>query len=164
MSPKERLERRLTNAREMTEGLLKTFRKPDEWVHQVHPRANHPLWFVGHMATTDNFFISLVAPDKVRDLAAYREKFGMGSQPSSNPADYPPVEDVLATMRERRQTLLEALRGLKDEDLDRQTPPGTPEFIPDVASIFEMAIWHEGFHAGQMSVARRALGAAPLFA
>jgi hypothetical protein len=66
-------------------------------------------------------------------------------------------------MRERRRALLDVLDGLSDEDLARKTPVGAPEFLPDVASVFELAIWHEGQHSGQVSVARRALGHKPLF-
>jgi hypothetical protein len=66
-------------------------------------------------------------------------------------------------MRERRQTLLETLEGLTDRDLAKKTPAGAPDFLPDVASVFELAIWHEGQHSGQVSVARRALGHKPLF-
>ena len=87
----------------------------------------------------------------------------MGSQPTNNPADYPPVEEVIAFMRERRQTLLEVLDAASEDDLAKPAPEGAPDFLPDVASVFEMAAWHEGLHSGQLSVARRGLGNAPLF-
>ncbi|MEX2174735.1 MAG: DinB family protein [Pirellulaceae bacterium] len=163
MSWKERLQKNLNNMRQMSERLLQDFKTPDEWVFQVHPNCNHALWFAGHMAQLDNFFLSLVAPDKARDLPEFRTRFGMGSQPTSDPAAYPPPETVLATMRERRQSLLEALAGMTEDDLDRKLSAGTPEFLSDVGSVFEMAIWHEGQHNGQLSVARRALGHQPLF-
>ena len=65
-------------------------------------------------------------------------------------------------MRERRVVLLSVLDGMSDDDLARKTPDGAPEFLPDVASVFELAVWHEGQHSGQLSVARRALGHKPL--
>ena len=34
--------------------------------------------------------------------------------------------------------------------------------LPDFAAVFETAIWHEGLHCGQITVARRALGFPPL--
>jgi hypothetical protein len=114
------------------------------------------------MATVDNFFLSLVAPDKVRPLADFQAKFGMGSQPTSDPAAYPPPESVVTAMRERREALLAALDAMSEEDLAKKTPQGAPEFLPDVASVFEMAVWHEGQHSGQLTVARRALGYPPL--
>jgi uncharacterized damage-inducible protein DinB len=162
MSQKDRLQRQLVRVRQNSERLLADFRTPDEWTFQVHPNCNHALWFAGHMATSDNFFLSLVAPDKARQLPEFQAKFGMGSQPTSQPAEYPAPESVLQTMRERRQALLESLERMSDEDLARKTPSGAPDFLPDFASVFELAIWHEGQHSGQVSVARRALGHKPL--
>jgi uncharacterized damage-inducible protein DinB len=163
MSQKERLQRQLARVRQNSERLLADFRTPEEWTFQVHPSCNHALWFAGHMATSDNFFLSLVATDKSQKLPEFQAKFGMGSQPTNQPAEYPAPESVLAAMRERRGTLLEVLQGMTDEDLARKTPDGAPDFLPDVASVFELAIWHEGQHSGQVSVARRALGHKPLF-
>lgn len=163
MSQKDRLKRQLVHMRENSERLLADFQTPEQWTFQVHPNCNHALWFAGHMATIDNFFLSLVAPEKTRQLPDFQAKFGMGSQPTNRPAEYPPPESVVETMRERRQALLETLDGMTDDDLARKTPQGAPEFLPDVASVFELAIWHEGQHSGQVSVARRALGHKPLF-
>jgi uncharacterized damage-inducible protein DinB len=115
------------------------------------------------MANADNFFLSLVAPEQSRPMPEYAARFGMGSQPTSNPADYPPPQEVLTAMRERREHFLAALDELTDYDLSRKLPAGTPDFLSDVGSVFELAIWHEGQHNGQLSVARRALGHKPLF-
>ena len=163
MSQKDRLKRQLVSVRQNSERLLADFQTPYQWTFQVHPNCNHALWFAGHMATSDNFFLSLVAPEKSQKLPDFQAKFGMGSQPTNQPAEYPDPESVLGTMRERRQTLLEVLESLSDDDLAKKTPSGAPDFLPDVASVFELAIWHEGQHSGQVSVARRALGHKPLF-
>jgi hypothetical protein len=58
--------------------------------------------------------------------------------------------------------MLRLLDSLSDEDFSRPTPEGAPEFLPDVGSVFEMAVWHEGLHSGQLSVVRRILGHKPL--
>src|ERR1043165_6277010 len=122
MSLKNRLLRQLKNTREMRERLLLDFKTPEQWTFQVHPSCNHALWFVGHMATSDNFFLSLVAPDKAIQLPDFQAKFGMGSQPTSDPAAYPPPQSVLTTMRERREALLDTLHYLSDDDLAKKTP------------------------------------------
>jgi hypothetical protein len=163
MSLKERLKRQLLSARQTSEGFLADFKTPQEWVNQVHGEANHALWFAGHMGISDNFFISVIAPEKAKKLPEMDSRFGMGSHPTNRVADYPPVEEVLTFMRERRKTLLEVLDQLADGDLAQKTPEGTPDFLPDIGSVFEMAIWHEGLHSGQLSVARRALGHKPKF-
>ena len=148
MSPKDRLRRQLVKTRELSERLLADFHSRQEWVHQVHPGCNHALWFAGHMANLDNFFLSLVAPEKSIHLDGFVPRFGMGSHPTSNPDDYPPPDEVLETMRERRQTLLRVLDELSEEDLSHPTPAGSPDFLTDYAAVFEMANWHEAMHAG----------------
>jgi uncharacterized damage-inducible protein DinB len=162
MSLQNRLLRQLKNTREASERLLTDFKTPQDWTFQVHPACNHALWFAGHMATSDNFFLSLIAPDKKHEMPEFQTKFGMGSQPTNEPAAYPQPESVLATMRERRGALLSTLEAMNDDDLAKKTPDGAPDFLPDVGSVFEVAIWHEGRHSGQLSVARRALGHQPL--
>jgi uncharacterized damage-inducible protein DinB len=163
MTLKERLERNLTGMRATSERLLADFKSPEQWVFQVHPSCNHALWFVGHMAQSDNFFLSLVAPGREIDLPDFQAKFGMGSQPQADPAAYPSAESLLRVMRERREAFLQALSTMDDDDLARKLPAGTPDFLSDVGSVYELAIWHEGQHNGQLTVARRALGYQPLF-
>lgn len=162
MSLQDRLRRQLVKTRELSEKLLADFHTREEWLHQVHPGCNHALWFAGHMANSDNFFLSLVAPQKSVTLEGFAPRFGMGSHPTSEPGDYPPPADVLETMRERRRTLLAVLDELSDDDLASPTPAGSPDFLTDFAAVFEMANWHEAMHAGQLSVTRRALGHKPL--
>lgn len=157
-----RLANQLKVVRGISEALLAVFRTPEEWTHQVHPHANHALWFAGHVGTVDNFMIARLDAAKLAEPSGYRERFGMGSRPTANPADYPPAEEVVKFMRERREVLLGILEGLNEGDLQKPAPAGTPEFMRDVASIFEAAAWHEALHAGQVTVARRSLGHPPM--
>lgn len=157
MSVKERTEAQLKHARGFSENLLKSFKTPEQWTHQVHGNANHALWFAGHMGTVDNFMISLIDPSKAVDKPGYNETFGMGSQPTSNPDDYPPVEEVLEFMRERRTVLMDLLDSLEEEDFTKETPESAPDFLPDYGSVFQVCAWHEGLHSGQVTVARRAI-------
>src|SRR5947208_16586136 len=99
MQLKDRLQRQLISMRQMSERLLADFHTPKEWTFQVHPNCNHALWFAGHMAQSDNFFLSLVAPERAIALPDFQTKFGMGSQPTSDSSAYPSPESVLATMR-----------------------------------------------------------------
>ena len=159
----DRLSRQLTQCREFTEKLLDAFKTPKDWTKQLAPGTNHALWFCGHMATADNFFIGMIDPAKKRDLDEWSKHFGMGSQPTPNADDYPPVAEVLDTMRERREVLLGLLGKMSDLDLEKRMPEGTPDFVPDFGGIFEAACWHEGMHAGQITMIRRALGHKPVF-
>jgi uncharacterized damage-inducible protein DinB len=162
MSLKQRYQRQLQSARQLSERMLADFETPEQWTHQVCEGGNHALWFAGHMANTDNFLISLVAPERARELDGFSATFGMGSKPQPDAKHYPSIAEVLSYMRERRATLLDVLDGLSDDDLSRPTPEGAPDFLADFASVFELAVWHEGLHSGQLSVVRRSLGHEPL--
>lgn len=162
MSAKQRLMKQLEAARDYSHRLLADFRTPEQWTHQVHPNANHALWFAGHMAVSDNFFISKVAPEKTLHKPEFEAAFGTGSQPTGNPADYPSPGSVLDYMNERRATLLSMLDALNDADLEKPLDKGSPDFLPDVGSVFETAVWHEGLHSGQLSICRRAMGYQPV--
>lgn len=163
MGLKERLKQQLISARDVSERFLEDFQTPEQWVVQVHPGTNHALWFAGHMGQTDNFFLSLIDPSRAKEMEGWSEKFGMGSQPTDNPNDYPPAAEVLDYMRDRRRTLLEILDGLDEKDLDKSTPEGSPAFLADYGMVFQAAAWHEGMHTGQLSTVRRALGHSPVF-
>jgi uncharacterized damage-inducible protein DinB len=161
MAVKERLHTWLRAAREFSDGLLSNFKTPEQWTYQVHDKANHALWFAGHIAVVENFMISLVDPGRTNDKPGYMEKFGMGSMPSPDPADYPPIEEVMDYRRERREVLLDVLSGLSDDDLDKATPDGAPKFLSTFGAVFQLSAAHEAFHSGQVSVAARALGVPP---
>lgn len=162
MQLRERLTTMINGARSFSEGLLSSFEKPAEWTYQIFPGANHALWFAGHMGMTDDFFLRTISPGASKVPEGYREKFGMGSQPTANQADYPPVAEVLAFMRERRQALSAELASMSNGQLASRLPAGSPEFLTDFSSVFETATWHEGIHAGQLSMIRRALGHPPM--
>ncbi len=164
MEIKPRLQARLQFTRKASEDWLSVFKRPEEWTNQVAPGTNHALWFAGHMAFVDNSLLKMLSSTERQEMPEYATKFGMKSQPSGNPADYPPPEEVLATMRDRRAALMRALDKLSEEELAKPCPPGGPAFFTDVASALEFAIWHEGMHAGQITQVRRAMGIPPLFA
>ena len=53
----------LEKARWLTEQLLDSFKSEDEWFYQSHPKANHAIWIVGHLALADNAFLSRFRED-----------------------------------------------------------------------------------------------------
>jgi len=162
MEYQQRLTNRLHDARNFSDRLLEDFTQPNDWVYQMHENGNHALWFVGHMGVTDNFMISLIDPEKVSIPSGYAELFGIGSKPASDLQSYPDVDIIRGFMRQRRETLLALLAELDDPQLGNPTPEGSPEFLPDYASVFETAIWHEGLHSGQVTMLRRSLGFDPV--
>ena len=102
----QRLVSRLKHAREFSLLMLQDFSTSDDWTFQLHDGGNHALWFLGHIGTTDNFMITLVAPEKSKIPQGYPPLFGIGSTPSTDIEDYPPVEEIQSYCQGRRDTLL----------------------------------------------------------
>jgi len=161
---KDILRWQMNKARNVTEGMIRSLAAPDDWIHQVHPRANHPLWIVGHLALADNFFLQAVAPARCRQPDNWNEIFWFGTTPVPDLTRYPDSDTVVHYFRERRETLLNVLEFMNTDDLHAPMPAGFPfSNSPCIAQVFSHAAFHEGLHAGQFSIAHRNLGHPPLF-
>ncbi|MBR9801371.1 DinB family protein [bacterium] len=160
---KARLLHGLNTARNYTNELLSALSSESEWLHRATSGGNHALWIAGHLAVVDNAFIGRFDESRAwTDHDDWKTLFGKGSQPHDDAAAYPSVETIRETMAERRAVLLECLESCSDEDFRRELPPGAPPFLYDIASMFQMGAWHEGIHAGQLSIIHRQLGHPPL--
>jgi len=162
MDLKQRITWQLQTIRHLTESMISSFTTPQTWTHQLFPGANHALWVLGHLSLVDNNVLGKFFDGHQIEKPAYRERFGRGSRPTPNPAEYPPPEEVLAFWRERRATLLACLADFPMEDLDKPVPPGLPPFVKNAGQMFAFIAIHEALHGGQLSMSRRALGNAPV--
>ena len=133
----------------------------DHLVHQLFEGANHCLWVLGHTAVTDNMLVGQIDESGKVELEGYWEKFGMGSTPVADAAQYPTKAELLEVMAERRRTLLALVDGLDDAGLGRATTGPVKDFAPTIGELVRMIGWHEVMHAGQLSMVRRSLGFKP---
>jgi hypothetical protein len=161
-TPRERFVFWLGRTRALLEGMLADFTTPERWTFQLYEGANHALWIAGHLAFVDNAFVSLINPSKAIDLSAWAPIFGPGSQAVSNIEAYPPVDEVLTQLRERRAALVEAYLAATDEELNGPLPPGFPLPMEVVGEVANVAPSHESIHAGQLSMIRRHFGHQPV--
>jgi len=150
----------------MSEKLFESLSTPEDWIFQVHPKANHAMWIAGHVALVDNSFISKFRPELAKKPEGWDELFWSKSQPTADVSRYPSSDEVLAYYRERRATLLRVLDELSEEELQGPAPPEGARSplagAPNMGHAFIFAAQHELMHAGQLTVAHRALGHAPL--
>ena len=162
MSMKEQFKAGLNFSRNYTMGLFAKFESADEWVFQVHPKANHALWCLGHIAYADNFFISLIDSEKINVPENYSKIFGKGSEPVGDASKYPVTEEVMAVFNERREVLLSIIDALSEEDFGKAIEGEVGNKFPTIGAVCSAAIWHETLHAGQASIAHRGLKKAPV--
>ncbi|MEM8678326.1 MAG: DinB family protein [Planctomycetota bacterium] len=164
MSIKPNIIYSIEQSRRMLDSLINEMKSPEDWMFQVHPQANHPLWVVGHLGLADNMFISRLDETAGSQPEGWEEVFWFGSEISSDASRYPAPEEVVAYCRERRQKLLSLIEGLSDEFLMSPTPDeGMFADAPNMAQMLFFIAYHEGVHSGQFTIAHRGLGHQPLF-
>ena len=95
----------------------------------------------------------LLAPDRTQTRPEFQTCFGVGSQPTADPSNYPEPAEVLGYMRDRRMQLLQVLEALDDEELSKSLPKGAPDFLSDAASVFESLKEGLGAPLGGMGIA-----------
>ncbi len=153
----------MTFSRQALTGFLDTIPE-DKWCHQAVDGCNHPMWIVGHLAWTDDYFLQKLGGKLSALPADWGEKFGMGSAPSSDAGSYPPVSQIREQFNNLRETVLTWYGGLSEEQLSASLPEELAGFAPNHASWAGTVAWHEGMHAGQLTFARKSLGMTPVFA
>jgi len=150
----------LTFARGLTEMLYDGI-SPDKLLHAPFPGANHALWIMGHLATTDDMFLGKLMPREPKLLAKWGELFGMGSKPVGDAAAYPSFDEIRAAFRNMREELMGWLKSQDDAAMARPLPEGLEMFAPNLATFMGNLAAHESLHAGQLTVIRKHLGLAP---
>lgn len=137
---------------------------PEEaWFHQPFEGANHVAWIVGHLASTDGFFVTTFAGKASQVPESWNELFGRGSKPQPTPARYPPPSELRDVLARRREDLLAYFRGLPDNKLLEPLDSDWERFAPNRIGLAGSIAWHEGLHAGQLTAIRKSLGIGPRF-
>lgn len=163
MPIKENILYSLDQSRKMLEGLIDSMNSREDWLHQAHPSANHPLWVVGHLGLADNMFLKRLDPD-AGDDRDWDDVFWFGSEIHSESAKYPETNEVVDYCRERREKLLKKIESLPDDFFDSPTPDeGMFADAPNMAQMLLFISYHEGIHSGQFTIAHRGLGHEPMY-
>ena len=126
--------------------------------------GNHPLWTMGHLAYIEGNVPPILFGEP-HPLRHWEKLFGTGSHPVTDPAGYPPFDEVVATYRDLRAKNLKRLEEVDDAGLDRlpvAIPPGFEDAMKTFGHTFLLITLHQMVHYGQIADARRVAGRAPL--
>jgi DinB superfamily len=157
MTPRQHAISVLKFTRDVGTLTLKGFAE-DRYTWQTSPFDNHPMWVLGHLATTDAWILGAVG-GKGADLPAGWEKhFGPGTKPVSDPKQYPPLAEIRRVFETTRAALLNWLEGAKESDLSIPLKEKTRGFALDPIDAALKVAWHEGWHFGQVATLRKAQG------
>ena len=130
----------------------------DKLTFQPSPHDNHALWTIGHLATTYQWLASLLDGVWTPLPENYNALFGMGSKPVPDAAAYPPAAEVRANFDRMYQRFADLAARIRPADAAKPTVGNSHGFCRDRADVLDKAAWHEGWHSGQLSALRRALG------
>lgn len=135
----------------------------DRWCLQAVPGANHTMWIAGHLANTDDLFLSLLANRPSSNPEGWSGLFGTGTKPLPDLTAYPAPEVVLQQLAGRRHELTSWFQSLDKKDLGSPVPEKLQRFAANIADVMASLAWHEAWHSGQLSLVRRLLGLGPKF-
>jgi hypothetical protein len=126
--------------------------------------GNHAMWIAGHLAVVEGRLQQILhgGPNPGHH---WTPLFVWGSEPTDDPAAYPPFDEVLAKFQELRAQTHAFLDEFGDAGLDRPTkcqPPGFTGFETAGAAITIIA-GHAIGHLGGLTVCRAAAGKGRLF-
>lgn len=152
-------------AREYTATLLADVAE-DEWFVMPPGAPTHLAWQVGHIAMAEYglcLFRQRGRQPVDLDLMSspFRKLFARGSTPEKDPAKYPSIAEIRATLdRVHRQVLEEAPTFSAESFAEPCDPPTVGS--PTKMGAFLLAPMHEMLHAGQIGLLRRLLGKSPV--
>lgn len=128
--------------------------------------GNHPIWILGHLIHSESNLLDCFILGRSNRFAEWDALFGMGSTPSTDPSQYPSMDELFAKFEQMRGATLAHLATLSDDDLDKPThaPKEFEAYFGTVGACFSAMANHVSFHNGQIADARRAAGREMLMA
>jgi DinB superfamily len=126
--------------------------------------GNHAMWIAGHLTVVEGRLHQMLhgTPNPVHH---WKPLFDWGSEPTDDPADYPPFDEVMEKFKELRAQTHAFLDEVGEEGLDQPTkcqPPGFSGFETAGKAIIIIA-GHACGHLGGLNVVRAAAGKQRLF-
>lgn len=129
------------------------------------PGHHSGMWILGHLNIALDFVLRRLG-ESVEIAQQRMDAFGPGSRPDAPLPRGMDKNSLLAELRQRQERVIAATARASRAALDR--PHGLPWYEgtvirSDYDLVCELLTTHAGFHIGQLSVYRRALGKPPLF-
>ena len=156
----ELLVEQLEKARDETLGLVRDV-PADKHFIQLKDGKGTPTWLLGHLANTLNTIIlrwileepGVLTPEQAK---LFSPDFGGGTPVTTDPANYPAWDDLVALYESVANRAVEGVRTLTDSDLPLPLKGRMPEplrafFSSNQTALMQM-ISHDAYHRGQIAI------------
>lgn len=144
---------------QITRELIRGF-PAEHLAYRAGPTDNPVIWSVGHLATVNDWFASLIDGKPAEFPQEWQSSCGYKSVPSGDLRAYPEFAKLVAVMERAQARLVGAVKAQSAEDLAKPTQAESHGIAPTRADAAARAAWHEGWHGGQIAGVRKALGLA----
>ena len=124
---------------------------------------NHPAWVLGHLCLYNSIAAEMLGGDALCP-DSWEPLFAIGSKPLPDAAAYPAKPVLLETFTHSSEVAGKALCGAAGDLLQQPAPEPVRDYFPMVGDYaLYILTAHVGFHLGQLSAWRRAMGLPGLF-
>lgn len=136
--------------------------EPEDMCKQPEPGMTHPAWIIGHLAIAADGHSKYAGGEPC--LGAWHERFGMGTQMTTDLAAYPPKSELTREWHAANQRLIDAVSTADPALLQEPTQGPLGKSFPTAGDFLAFSMTgHTSLHLGQLSAWRRADGRPSLF-
>jgi uncharacterized damage-inducible protein DinB len=123
---------------------------------QAAPEERHPAWILGHLLLADSYLVYLLASQPLADdFPVLLERYGPASAPNAN-TEYHSKDQLVDRLRQANVARVTRVSAMTDHEL--ATPMSDALLAPVQPTIghhLQSLVFHEGYHAGQLSSWRK---------
>jgi hypothetical protein len=116
--------------------------------------SNPPLWIAAHLVGTRFGLLQMIG---VRCDRPWGDRFTRGAE-RGDLASIPEASEIVSCWKTAVASLGSRLPLLTDAELDAPSPRKLPIEDASVLGAMGFLAWHEGYHFGQLALARKTLG------
>lgn len=131
---------------------------------QASQGEQHPAWVLGHLLLADSYLLFLLEAEGLPDdFQALLDTYGPEASPSADLARYDTRADLVQRLASTNARRVAAVRALPDAGFERPMSDAVlARTQPTIGHHLQSQVFHEGYHAGQLSAWRRAHGLPPV--
>ena len=134
---------------------------PAEYLHRPCGGSNCVAWILGHLVISERSALGRVGMTDLPPLPEGFEKRFARDAEAAHAQSFGDVLILLPLFNQHRQLLIDTVKGLSAEALDRPLDKPHPMFA-NVWSVVNFMALHVAMHGGQITIIRRSLGRPPL--